>query len=105
MSSPNLYQGPQRARSPLAGQQQPGISRPGSTNPASHLSGLSGFQTQGPTNEMISAAVGECLNEVDMDSVTKKQLKALTEQKLQCQLVGEKRAFLDAQIDIELASM
>ena len=105
MSSPNLYQGPQRARSPLAGQQQPGISRPGSTNPASHLSGLSGFQTQVPTNEMISAAVGECLNEVDMDSVTKKQLKALAEQKLQCQLSGDKKSFLDFEIDRQLAMM
>jgi chitin synthase len=47
----------------------------------------------------------ECLAEVDLDTVTKKQLKALAEQKLQCQLAGDKRAFLDHQIDFELANM
>ncbi|KAI5359037.1 Putative cytochrome b5-like heme/steroid binding domain, myosin head, motor domain, chitin synthase [Septoria linicola] len=97
MQSPPLYQ--QRARSPLGGGYQYG-SRPGSTNPQS----LHGFQTQGPTNDAIVMAVRECLSEVDMDSVTKKQLKALAEQKLQCQLVGDKRAFLDQQIDVELAN-
>lgn len=98
MQSPPLYQN--RARSPLGGGQQYG-SRPGSTHPQS----LHGFQTQGPTNDAITMAIRECLGEVDLDSVTKKQLKVLAEQKLQCQLVGEKRAFLDAQIDLELASM
>lgn len=96
MQSPPLYQN--RGPSPLG--QQYG-SRPGSVHP-NHLSG---FQTQGPTNEAISMAIRECLSEVDLDSVTKKQLKALAEQKLQCQLVGEKRAFLDQQIDSELANM
>ncbi|KAK3699735.1 hypothetical protein LTR37_016340 [Vermiconidia calcicola] len=94
MGSPPIYQ--DRARSPLQYGQQ---SRPGSTNQ------LSGFQTQGPTNESITQAIRECLNEVDLDKVTKKQLKALTEQKLQCQLPGDKKAFLDAQIDFELANM
>jgi chitin synthase len=42
---------------------------------------------------------------VDLDTVTKKQLKALAEQKLQCQLVGDRRTFLDSQIDFELANM
>ena len=74
-------------------------SRPGSTNQ------LAGFQSQGPTNEAITLAIRECLGEVDLDNVTKKQLKALAEQKLQCQLSGEKRAFLDSQIDFELANM
>lgn len=82
-----------RARSPFAG------SRPASTN------NLSAFTTQGPTNELITQAIRECLSEVDLDSVTKKQLKALAEQKLQCQLQGEKRNFLDSQIDFELANM
>ena len=96
MQSPPLYQ--DRARSPFAYQQN-NWSRPGSTN---HLSG---FQTQGVSNEAITQAIRECLSEVDLDNVTKKQLKALTEQKLQCQLVGDKRAFLDSQIDFELANM
>ncbi|KAK4631097.1 Chitin synthase 6 [Fulvia fulva] len=99
--SPPMYSD-QRARSPLGNQF---ASRPGSTNPNAHLSGLSGFQTQGPTNEAITMAVQECLSEVDMDAVTKKQLKALAEQKLQCQLVGEKKAFLDFEIDNQLAKL
>ena len=33
------------------------------------------------------------------------QLKALAEQKLQCQLTGDRRTFLDSQIDFELANM
>ncbi|KAK5709628.1 hypothetical protein LTR17_019613 [Elasticomyces elasticus] len=95
--SPPMYQA--RASSPLqyaAGGYQ---SRPASTN------NLTGFQTQGPTNDAIIQAIRECLQEVDMDSVTKKQVKALVEQRLQCQLVGDKRAYLDAQIDVELANM
>jgi chitin synthase len=96
LQSPPMQQ--QRNRSPLGGGYG-GPSRPASTHQ------LSGFQTQGPTNEAITMAIRECLGEVDLDSVTKKQLKALAEQKLQCQLVGDKRAFLDGQIDFELANM
>jgi len=86
------------------------LSRPPSTNrlpSQAHLSStsLAGFQTQGPTDEAITLAIRECLGEVDLDSVTKKGLKALAEGKLQVQLVGERRAFLDAQIDVELAEM
>jgi chitin synthase len=85
----------QRALSPYNQLQ----SRPVSTND------LAGFVTQGPSNESIANAIRECLAEVDLDTVTKKQLKALAEQKLQCQLVGDRRVFLDSQIDAELASM
>ncbi|KAK5121688.1 hypothetical protein LTR85_004860 [Meristemomyces frigidus] len=99
LRSPQPYQ--DRARSPL-NQQYGGYSRPASTN---NLTTLSGFQTQGPPNDAITQAIRECLGEVDMDSVTKKQVKALVEAKLQCQLTGDKRAFLDAQIDFELANM
>ena len=84
---------PQRTLSPY------GQSRPASTND------LAGFVTQGPSNESIANAIRECLAEVDLDTVTKKQLKALAEQKLQCQLVGDRRTFLDSQIDFELANM
>lgn len=100
MQSPPMYE--DRARSPLGYAQSNNWSRPGSTN---QLNTLSGFQSQGPSNESITQAIRECLSEVDLDNVTKKQLKALAEQKLQCQLVGEKRAFLDHQIDFELANM
>lgn len=77
-------------------------SRPVSTN---EFATMAAFTQQGPTEQVITQAIRECLAEVDLDSVTKKQLKALTEQKLQCQLQGDKRAFLDAQIDLELANM
>ena len=50
-------------------------------------------------------AVQTCLREVDLDTVTKKQLRALTEQRLQTQLGGERKAFLNRQIDVELANM
>ncbi|KAK3104343.1 hypothetical protein LTR53_018425, partial [Teratosphaeriaceae sp. CCFEE 6253] len=95
--SPPMYQ--PRAPSPLPY----GQSRPASTHNLTTT--LPGFQTQGVSNEVIGQAIRECLQEVDMDAVTKKQVKALVEQRLQCQLVGEKRAYLDAQIDVELANM
>jgi chitin synthase len=86
---------PPRSRSPLS---QP-TSRPASTF------GLPGFQTQGVTDAQIVDAVRDCLREVDLDTVTKKQLKVLTEQRLHMQLDPQKRAFLDQQIDFELANM
>ena len=96
MQSPPLYQ-------EGGGPRSPGFTGYNS-RPASTIN-LAAFQNQGPTPDAITAAIRECLAEVDMDSVTKKQLKALAEQKLQCQLVGDKRAFLDSQIDLELANM
>ncbi|KAI9807641.1 MAG: hypothetical protein M1825_005582 [Sarcosagium campestre] len=60
---------------------------------------------QGPDDLAITEAIQACLAEVDLDSVTKKQVRALVEQRLQTELVGERKAFLDRQIDAELASM
>lgn len=103
MQSPPMYQEPSRSPAPFA---HNSWNRRGSTNNLStHASSLAGFQTQGATNEAITQAIRECLHEVDLDNVTKKQLKALAEQKLQCQLSGDKKAFLDSQIDLELANM
>lgn len=59
----------------------------------------------GPDDNMIADAVRTCLTEVDLDNVTKKQVRALVEQRLQTELVGEKKTFLDRQIDTELANM
>lgn len=96
------HPGLNRARSPLGNYPAPGMM----SRPASNMSlGLQGFQSQGPSEGMITEAIQQCLAEVDLDSVTKKQLKALTEQRLQCQLQGDKKAFLDSQIDHELANM
>jgi chitin synthase len=59
----------------------------------------------GPDDATITEAIQICLREVDLDSVTKKQVRALVEQRLQTELTGERRIFLDRQIDAELAAM
>ncbi|GJC96973.1 chitin synthase [Colletotrichum higginsianum] len=60
---------------------------------------------QGPDDGMIIEAIQGVLREVDLDTVTKKQVRALVEQRLQTGLVGERRTFMDRQIDNELANM
>lgn len=59
----------------------------------------------GPDDMQIVEAIQGCLREVDLDNVTKKQVRALVEQRLQTELVGERRTFLDRTIDTELANM
>lgn len=59
----------------------------------------------GPDDMMIVEAIQSCLREVDLDNVTKKQVRALVEQRLQTELVGERRTYLDRMIDSELANM
>jgi len=59
----------------------------------------------GPDDVAIIDAIQAVLREVDLDTVTKKQVRALVEQRLQTELVGERRTFMDKQIDNELASM
>lgn len=94
LQSPMGYSG--GARTPYS--QMETISRPVST-----------FDFQrgnvGPDDGMIIEAIQACLREVDLDSVTKKQVRALVEQHLQTELVGERRTFLDRTIDNELANM
>jgi chitin synthase len=82
------------ARSPLAG----GDSRPQSTFDFQRVGG-------GPSDDSIIEAIREVLSEVDLDNVTKKQVRALVEQRLQTECVGERRTFLDRWIDSELANM
>ncbi|KAF2193312.1 glycosyltransferase family 2 protein [Zopfia rhizophila CBS 207.26] len=95
-SSDNLMAAtpPNRERSPLGFS----ASRPGSTV---------NFQSMmnGPSDAMITEVVQACLRDADLDRVTKKQLVALAEQRLQTQLTGERRIFLNQQIDLELANM
>ncbi|KAL8828053.1 MAG: hypothetical protein Q9170_006765 [Blastenia crenularia] len=62
-------------------------------------------EVRGPDDGSIVEAVQSCLNEVNLDSVTKKQVRALVEQRLQTELTGDKRVFLDRQIDEQLANM
>jgi chitin synthase len=59
----------------------------------------------GPDDVAIIDAIQAVLREVDLDTVTKKQVRALVEQRLQTELVGERRTFMDRQIDNELANM
>ena len=59
----------------------------------------------GPDDSMVIEAIQGVLSEVDLDTVTKKQVRALVEQRLQTELTGERRAFMDRQIDMELANM
>jgi chitin synthase len=59
----------------------------------------------GPDDVAIIDAIQAVLREVDLDTVTKKQVRALVEQRLQTELAGERRTFMDRQIDNELANM
>lgn len=59
----------------------------------------------GPTDMSIVEAIRSVLMEVDLDTVTKKQVRALVEQRLQTELIGERRTFMDRQIDHELENM
>lgn len=61
--------------------------------------------SKGPSNEAIIDSIRGVLAEVDLEDVTKKQVRALVEQRLQTELVGERRTFLDKMIDVELAEM
>lgn len=58
-----------------------------------------------PDDQAISECIQTVLTEVDLDTITKKQVRALVEQRLQTELVGERRTFMDRQIDLELANM
>ncbi|KAK4226370.1 family 2 putative glycosyltransferase [Podospora fimiseda] len=59
----------------------------------------------GPDDAAIIECIQSVLREVDLDNVTKKQVRALVEQRLQTELMGERRTFMDKQIDNELANM
>lgn len=59
----------------------------------------------GPDDGMVVQAIQEILRDIDLDNVTKKQVRALVEQRFQTELVGERRTFLDRMIDNELANM
>lgn len=87
--------GSRRARSPMGFDT---ATRPNSTFDFQHGAG-------GPDNETIVEAIQGCLREVDLDTITKKQIRALVEQRLQVELTGERRTFMDRQIDGELSLM
>lgn len=59
----------------------------------------------GADDTAIVEAIQSVLREIDLDTVTKKQVRALVEQRLQTELTGERRTFMDRQIDRELENM
>jgi chitin synthase len=69
------------------------------------FNGLLGPGGSAPDDAAIIEAIQAVLAEVDLDTVTKKQVRALVEQRLQTELAGERRTFMDRQIDNELANM
>jgi chitin synthase len=107
-SNENLLSG---SPSPLASRSQIGFTggarTPMGADAATRPVSTFDFQrgNSGPDDMMIVEAIQSCLREVDLDTVTKKQVRALVEQRLQTELVGERRTFLDRMIDSELANM
>ncbi|KAL9105391.1 MAG: hypothetical protein Q9227_009429 [Pyrenula ochraceoflavens] len=73
------------------------------SRPTSSVVDFRSALSSGPDEGAIVEAVQSVMNEVDLDNVTKKQVRALVEQRLQTELPPDKRAFLDRQIDVELA--
>jgi chitin synthase len=61
----------------------------------------------GPDDLQIVEAIRSCLAGLDLDdtTITLKQVKALVEQRLQTQLVGDRKVFLQRMIDQELEKM
>lgn len=101
-SSPNLLGGINRARSPAGGGANVRASTFG--RPASTVNFMDG-PSNGPSDQEIQSVVAQTIKEVDLDAVGKKQIKALIEQRLQTQLQGEKKAYMDRCIDEELFKM
>lgn len=76
------------------------------SRPVSTIDFRSGMLGPGVVDDAaIQEAVRDCLGEVNLDNVTKKQVRALVEQRLQTEMSGEKKAFLDGEIDDQLANM
>ncbi|EHY60833.1 Chitin synthase 6 [Exophiala dermatitidis] len=110
--SPGPYQDQPRSpyQSGFNGMQH-SVSRPsllgmGTSRPASTIMDFRTVPSAGPSDHDIIEAIRTVLSEVDLDTVTKKQVRALVEQRLQCEIpAGERRQFLDKAIDGELANM
>lgn len=60
---------------------------------------------QGLDEYVIVEVIWSVMREVDLDNVIKKQVRVLVEQRLQCEIIGVKRMFMDKEIDNELVVM
>ncbi|KAF4996850.1 hypothetical protein FDECE_12286 [Fusarium decemcellulare] len=58
-----------------------------------------------PEENTIVEAIRSVLSLVDLDTITKKQVRVLVEHRLQRELVGKSRSFMDQKIDEELENM
>jgi chitin synthase len=103
LNSPGLHQSRTQSQMGFTGGARTPLGFEAASRPVSQFD----FQREksGPDDMMIVEAIQGCLREVDLDNVTKKQVRALVEQRLQTELVGERRTFLDRMIDQELANM
>jgi chitin synthase len=107
-SRPSLFGMPSTDSNPFSNPPTPYRHSTATPTPGRPVSSMIDFRTAavaGPDDQAIVEAIQACLAEVDLDSVTKKQVRALVEQRLQTELVGEKKVFLDRAIDNELANM
>jgi chitin synthase len=103
----------ENVRSPYASGLPQSVSRPSLLNitgtnsrPTSQVMDFRTVPSAGPSDQDIVDAIRAVLAEVDLDKVTKKQVRALVEQRLQMEVPqGERRSFLDRAIDGELANM
>lgn len=59
----------------------------------------------GPDDATVVDTIRQTMATLDLDTVTKKQLRTLVEQRLQTTLSPERRSFVDLQIDVELQNM
>jgi chitin synthase len=111
-SNPNLSNPALRSRSALGYSAMPSMSRPvssvnllgGQDRRGSQVNFMDGPKN-GPSDQDIIQAVRECLQEVDLERVTKKHVVALAELKLQGQLSPDRKQFLYQAIDAELERM
>ncbi|KAL2130322.1 hypothetical protein VTI74DRAFT_6594 [Chaetomium olivicolor] len=106
-SATNLNRMSMASTSMLGGGPGPSVSRLGFHSDLSTGSFGGGLGVGGSAvdDASIIEAIQSVLREVDLDTVTKKQVRALVEQRLQTELTGERRTFMDRQIDNELANM
>lgn len=64
-----------------------------------------GGEEPGLSNEVISASIKWTLKEADLDTITKRQVRAIVERRLDTELSGEQLAFFSQELDRQLQEM